>query len=710
MTNQRKKIDWSSSYINDEWVGLACLYLVDDEEGRLTVGVPPSRKGDYSGVVIPYFWPGDLSKRNERLRRHVPDYEQDGEQLKEKRKYLGAPGWRNFAYFPPKTDPSWLQDVTVPVYIVEGEKKAIALARYFLELRQEKVLIIALAGVWSWRGVIGTIRDSNGHRMHDIKGIIADLHKVEWRARHVRILFDTNATTNDMINNARRALSKWIMQQGGLPALLNLPQTDGMNGIDDFLGAQNFGPDWFSKFIEDSHNEGTNVQLVPGFPLSDFGNAERFIAKNGHNVRWYDDGKRWYVWDDRRWFADDVLTVQRWAKETIRAIPSVEGHVVEEVHSGITDMHSYARKCETNDKLHAMLNIAKAEQGVPMRIADFDTNIYLLNCLNGTLDLKLLSLREHDRLDLITKITPIPYDEHATCERWEQFLREIFDNDEEMIDFMQRAIGYSLTGDITAQYMFVLWGQGANGKSKIIDTIRKLTGDFGYHSPIDTFMMRPTPASNSNDLAALRGARLVTASETNEGARLNEGLIKQCTGGEPITARFLNKEYFTFPPHFKLWFSVNHKPTISGSDYALWRRVLLIPFTVQFKVGDPRRDDYLQDKLDAELPGILAWAVRGCQKWMSSGFVIPDKVRMATDEYQLESDSIGTWLVECCDLGPDLTATSGELYQSYKDWSARNGLRAKSTTLFGRTLKAKGFGSKHEVFGTLRSGLALHRP
>jgi putative DNA primase/helicase len=694
----RNGIDWSASYITPEWIERAGIFRVDHQAGAELVGRRPKAGQHYQGVVIPYFWPGEDHPREYRLRRDIPDYEEKADGTRQERnKYLSPPGRGNMVYFPPGTDPAWLDDPAVETIITEGEKKALALARYFTE-RGEKTLIMALPGVWNFRGKVGVERGPQGERV-TVKGLIADLRRIAWRGRQVKILFDANAITNTSVNAARRELARELVRLGATARLLDLEPMEGVNGVDDFLGKQ--GPDAFAKFLAEAE-EGRNLHGVAAFPLTDVGNAERLIARRGEDLRWYDDGKKWYVWDGLRWRRDELLQVERWAKEVIRAIPEVEGMTTDDGES----LFAYSRKCESNDKIKSMLARARAEEGVPVRVDGFDADHFLLNCSNGTLDLRTGELRPHSRDDLITKLCPIAYDPDAKAERWERFLDEIFNGDRSLIDFIWQAVGYSLTGDISAQCIFVLYGAGSNGKSVLINIVRDLLGEYGEHAAIETFMTRQQ-SGIPNDLARLRGSRIVTATETNEGHRLNESLIKQVTGGEPITARFLREEFFTYQPQFKLWFSVNCKPTITGTDYGLWRRVRLIPFEVRFPEGDPRRDDRLPEKLEAELPGILAWAVRGCHDWLENGFRIPQAVRLATEEYQRESDVVGLFISDCCVVKPEATVRAGELYKAYVSWAEEQGMRPISSTLFGKRLSAKGFQADHDFCGKIRVGIGL---
>lgn len=704
--NGNGKIDWTSSWITPAWIDLARIRRVEHEEGAELVGRKPKPGQFFQGVVIPYFLPGDTSPREFRLRRDIPDYEQDKDGTrKEKNKYLTPPGRGNMAYFPPGTKPEWIEDSLIPVYIVEGEKKALALARFFTE-RTEPVLVIALPGVWNFRGKVGIEIGPQGERV-TVKGVIADIERVVWRARQVRILFDSNAVTNPDVNAARRELAKQLIRRGALVRLLDLPIEDGVNGVDDYLGKH--GPEAFAKFIGEADN-GKNLQGVAAFPLTDIGNAERLITRYGHNLRWNTMTESWYCWDGRRWRKDDSLQAEQWAKDTVRAIPAVEGPVAENGD----DLQAYARKCEGRDRLTSMLSLAKSEPGIPIQLTQFDPDPYLFNCNNGTLDLRTGELKAHRREDLITKIAPIEYQPEAKATRWERFLQEIFARNQEVINFVWQAIGYSMINGNPAKSLFICWGPKDTGKSTFVNTIRQLFGEYGSPADIQTFMGRVGPMVY-NDLADLYGSRLVTASENNESDRLNDGLVKMATGNDPITACRKYENPFKYVPGFKIWLSVNHRPIINDGSGAVWGRLKLLPFEVaHYHEGDedapaagPFMDLQLEDTLVTELPGILAWAVRGCQDWIENGFRIPKAVSAAVEEYQRESDQVGEFIDERCVTGEEYRIAAGDLYREYEGWAKSRGLRPMSGIVFGRKLSGKNFKTSHGRSGNFREGVAL---
>jgi P4 family phage/plasmid primase-like protien len=695
-TNGHQKIDWLSSWITPEWIDRAGIYRVDHQTGAQMVGRHPKVGQHFEGIIIPYFLPGDPNVREYRLRRDIPDYEQEPDGTrKEKGKYLHPAGRGNIAYFPPGTKSEWLTDSTIRVVIVEGEKKSLALARFFAE-QGEQVLIIALPGVWNFRGKVGIETGPQGERV-TVKGVIADIERVTWRARQVRILFDTNAATNESVSHARRELARQLIRRGAMVRLLDLPPEEGVNGVDDFLGRH--GATEFAKFLEESDTE-ENRKAVLAFPLTDLGNAERLIARYGCDLKWSTVQECWYFWDGKRWVKDERLIAEAWAKDTIRAIPAVEGSITEEGD----DLRGYARKCESRDKIGSLLSLARSETGVPVQLAQFDSQPYLFNCLNGTLDLRTGELKAHDRADLLTKLCPIVYDPAALAPRWLQFLDEVFAGDRELIDFLWQAIGYTLLDGNPAKSLFICWGPSNTGKSTFQAVMRELFGEYSEPADIQTFMGRVSPMVY-NDLADLYGARLVTASENSESDRLNDGLVKMVTGNDPVTACRKYENPFKYVPGFKVWLGVNHKPIVSDGSKAIFNRVKLIPFEVVF--DESSADLTLESKLLAELPGILAWALRGCHDWLENGFRIPEKVKAAVEEYQRESDVVGEFIEDVCVVGDDCVVRSGDLYDRYVEWTKNRGARPMSGKMFARKIEAKGFKAEHGRTGNYRVGIGV---
>jgi putative DNA primase/helicase len=436
--------------------------------------------------------------------------------------------------------------------------------------------------------------------------------------------------------------------------------------------------------------------------LTDLGNAERFIRDHGDHVRYVAPWRSWLEWDGHRWRRDETCAIERRAKETVRTIWGESGKGGDkETRAAIA---KWAEKSEAIGRVRAMVEMARAEPGIALTPASFDQHPFLFVAANGTLDLTTAQLRAHRPTDLLTKMSPVAFDPEAPCPTWEAFLEKVFDGNRELISYLQRAIGYSLTGDTREQCLHVMHGAGQNGKSTFLDVLAHVLGDYAVQADFATFLDRQMGDGPRNDIARLNGARLVRSVEVGEGKRFNEPLIKVLTGDDIVAARFLYSEAFEFRPTFKLWLAANHKPVIRGADLGIWRRVRLVPFTVT--ISEAEKDDTLKGRLMAEAPGILAWAVAGCLLWLEHGLRAPDIVRAATQEYRSESDVIGGFLDDCCELAPGLEVPSGELYAAYRQWAERGGEYVLSQTSFGRRIDERGFDVRKNGL-KYRRGLSL---
>jgi putative DNA primase/helicase len=432
------------------------------------------------------------------------------------------------------------------------------------------------------------------------------------------------------------------------------------------------------------------------FHLTDLGNARRLVARHGRDLHFCAQRGGWLVWDGRRWATDRTGEVYRRGRETVAAIYGE----AEAAQDGETRkaLGSHALKSEAEPRLRAMVSLAASEPGIPVLPEQLDTDPWVLNCLNGVLDLRSGNLGEHRRELLCTKLAPVAYDPRATCPMWGTFLECIMGGNLELIGFLQRAVGYSLTGDTSDDIVFILYGRGGNGKSTCLEVLRATLGDYAQQTPFDTFLRRKHKSGGpNNDVARLHGARLVTAVEADEGAHLAEAMVKQLTGGDTVTARFLHQEYFEFKPQFKPFLAANHKPRIRGTDNAIWRRIKLIPFTVS--IPEDEQDEDLPEKLCAELPGILSWAVRGCLEWREVGLGVPAAVRGATNDYRAEEDVVAGFVVDCCTLEPTARVFARDLYPAYTQWCEANGEKPLSQREVGKRLKDRGLDHKRGTGG-----------
>ncbi|HWR28458.1 MAG TPA: phage/plasmid primase, P4 family [Negativicutes bacterium] len=425
------------------------------------------------------------------------------------------------------------------------------------------------------------------------------------------------------------------------------------------------------------------------FALTDVGNAERLAAQHADKLRYCGAWGKWNVWDGRRWEDDETGEACRRAVETVRSIKEKAS----QIHSlkRRKAVVQFAERSEAESRLRAMLKLGQCQSALVVRSSDFDTDNWLLNVENGTLDLRSEKLLGHDPARLITKLAMAPYDPAATCPTWEAFLERVFDGQQELIHYVQKAVGYSLTGECGEQCLFLLHGHGANGKSTFLTTLMTLLNDYARQMPMEALLARQEN-SIPNDLAALRGARFVSAVEADQGRRLNESKIKQMTGQDKIAARFMRCEWFEFAPQFKLWLATNHKPSVRGCDEAIWRRLRLIPFVVT--IPPEERDAALPDKLRQELPGILRWAVEGCSLWQTEGLSAPSAVTLATDEYRDEMDIIGDYIKERCVMNPLGAASVADSYRDYEAWCGKNAEKPFSKRTFTALMREHGLQTK----------------
>jgi putative DNA primase/helicase len=419
---------------------------------------------------------------------------------------------------------------------------------------------------------------------------------------------------------------------------------------------------------------------------TDLGNARLFADQHREIIR-YSRGLGYLRYDGARWRPGDEDEWLALARDTVRAVYELGIKVADNDQREKLLKHALAT--ERKERLRAMIFLARSEPGVAVSdAASFDRDGFLVSVANGTLELRHegFKLREHRPEDLITRVLPAAYDPAAPCPRWRQFLERVLPEAAKR-DFLQRAAGYALTGDVSEQCFFILWGEGANGKTTFLNVLLRLFGEYGLKANFDAFL-RKKFAGIPNDVARLAGARLVVATEGPEGQHLNEGLVKELTGGDRITARFLHHEFFTFDFAGKIFLGTNYRPRIDDPSHAMWRRVRLVEFGVQ--IPEREQDRSLTEKLLGELPGVLNWVLDGCLSWQERGLEAPEEVRQATLEYKSESDVIADFMADCCVASDSASVTAKRLHEAYVWWARKSEQRwTLSKVDFNSRLRAR---------------------
>jgi putative DNA primase/helicase len=438
-------------------------------------------------------------------------------------------------------------------------------------------------------------------------------------------------------------------------------------------------------------------------PTTDLGNAERFVSQHARYVRYVATWDKWLVWDGTRWRIDTTRKVWRLAKKTVRSIyrevatlakrPDADADEIEE-------LSAWAKASEKRERIAAMLALAANEDGIAIDHSVLDSDPWLLNCASSTVDLRTGDLRPHDPANLLTKSTGVefPLEPGIDTPAWDEFLESTFAGNVGLIQFLQRLIGYAAAGVIQEHVLAILWGTGSNGKSTLLNAILDALGDYGFQAP-QGFLMVKRGEAHPTELTDLFGARFVSIAETQDGQRLDEGLVKMLTGGERIRARRMREDFWEFTPTHTPFLATNYKPVVRGGDYGIWRRLKLIPFTQCFvdsteaaeHPGAPLKDRELPAKLRAERGGILRWIVAGCLAWQRDGLNPPDAVLLATRAYKDESDTFKNWIADQCVVDPQAEWKASGAYKAYRDWCDEAGEKPVSRNKFAEKVEEAGF-------------------
>lgn len=561
-------------------------------------------------------------------------------------------------------------DATELVFILEGEKD-----------------VDRLAGL----GLVGTCNAGGAGKWH--------LEYAEHlRGRQVVILPDNDTAGRKHADQVAASLQ----DVAGSVKVLALPDLPTKGDVSDFLDAGGT-PERLLELAAAAVEWESTPPHPDALPLTDTGLAERFARQHVKSVRFCWPWSKWLVWDGRRWARDQAGDVDQLAKKTARAI-LVEA-AGEPDGDRCKELASFALRSESATRRAAMLNLSRSEPGIPVLPDTLDTDPWALNLPNGTLDLRTGDLREHRRGDHLTKLCPVEFHPDAESPTWHRFLEDIFRADAELIGFVQRLLGYCLTGAVTEQVLPIFYGTGSNGKSTLVNVVLEMLGaDYAMKAPGDLLLAKRND-SHPTERADLHGMRFVACLESDEGRRLAEALTKDLTGGDKIRARRMREDYFEFVPSHKLILASNHKPAVKGTDHAMWRRIRLVPFSVT--VADADQDKQLPEKLTAELPGILAWSVRGCLEWQRDGLQPCGEVIAATKSYRNEEDSLAEFFDERCILHSDACVPSKDLYAAYRKHMEENGERSLSRRRFGARMSDRDF-ERYTNNGVWYRGIDLH--
>lgn len=437
--------------------------------------------------------------------------------------------------------------------------------------------------------------------------------------------------------------------------------------------------------------------------LTDLGNARRLVAAHGRDLRFCRVLGTWLYWDGCRWQRDETGEVFRRADSVVRAIYAEAAE--------ITDKHArealvdHARRSENAARLRAIVEVAETQAEIAVHADAFDIDPWLLTVENGTIDLRTGNLLEHRREDLITKLAPVRFDPAARCPIFSSFIEKITKQRPTLGGFLQRLFGYSLVGVVTDHVVVVFYGRGANGKTTLLELMAGLLGEYARKTPFTTFLSRKHDGGPRDDLVRLKGARLVYSAESGSGCRLDEGTVKEITGGDKITARPMYGKYLTFAPGFKVFLATNNRPGIRDESVGMWRRVKLVPFDVE--IPESEQDKSLREKLRAELPGILNWCLEGCRLWQESGLGEPTEVRDATAAYREEQDSFGAFFDERLIFKKGSRLLTKDLSSAYADWCKSSGEDRRSRAELADALRRRGAMDKRDGRGRRWEGVRL---
>lgn len=590
------------------------------------------------------------------------------------RKYTQRKGTTPKIYLPNIGEIKWnkvAKDKSQPLYITEGEKKAASACKAGYPC-------IGLAGVYCFRS--------------KQNGFLPDWDKFELDGREVFIIFDSDIIDKPQVRWAEYALSLELTARGAHVSrirLLALPNNDKC-GLDDFLVANGLPSniDHAKKEFAKLPREKIDAAYPPH--LTELGNAIRFEYTFKNQLRYVPEMGNWVAYNRTSglWKQDKDGEAMRCAKMLPYALKK---EIEKTDDANIKKAYfKWAKTSQSEKNLTATLKLASTEAGLLLNEESIDADHWRIAFNNGkAFNLKTLEVIQTTPDDFFMKSMGTLYDPKSKCPRWETFINEIMAGDRQLVEYLQRIVGWCLSGDMSEQCFFVLFGIGANGKSTFLNTLLELFGAYGRQASPQTFMVNKHESNIRSDLVRLQGIRFIATSETENHQRISESLIKQWTGGEKISTRDLYKTTFEFTPQGKIFLATNHKPRIHGDGHAIWRRVQLIPFTRTFTDAD--KDLNLQDTLKTELPGILNWALKGHKEWQKKGLQAPPSVISAVKAYREDMDAIGSWMKENCQTDKTYQGLIGSLYDNYRAWTKDSEEYTLNKRDFVRQMEERGF-------------------
>jgi putative DNA primase/helicase len=541
---------------------------------------------------------------------------------------------------------------------------------------------------------------------HWVGGGMFDRSEIERELESGAVAIGMKHTEDNILPTIKSGLDKGVSEPRKIP-----PPKNGYRGSAVFKDRNT--SEGRSELAETSTDHG--IVITKGFACNDIGNGERFAAMHTGRARYCHDWGGWAFYNDKRWINDQHEEIDRLAKITAQSI--ITEAMEEERENEREVLLKHAAATFRRAKRETMVKDAISEPRMSIKPQDFDKDLFLLNVLNGTIDLRTNRIRPHNPNDYITKLAPVIYDQQAECPFLQDFLMKVFEGDLYLIDFVQRVLGYALTGDISEQKIFVAHGEGSNGKSTFFQTIKLILGDYACETAPNTIMVQKH-ARMATDIADLHNVRLGVTTELNDIERMDEAKTKRMSGGEELTGERKYQHPFKFTPQFKLFLLTNHLPKIYGTDHAIWRRVVTIPFNARFwspedpedtEHGPPemRVDRKFPEKLKGEASGILNWLLEGCMKWQQNGLEIPDSISSMTRDYRQNQDILGRFIEDHCVVGKDFQTRSKHIYTAYNAWLESEGEEPVSSTTMGKQLKERGMVSKRTASERFWQGIRL---